>query len=84
MATPIVGRKSRTTKQSPALMARALDGPEDRAFAALAGVAATLFTLAAEDIAEKDLDARRRGECFSFLAQSVRCADQILRRGRQG
>ena len=79
-ATPSLRRKPRTTKKSPTL----LDGPEACAFAALEGVAATLFTLAAEDIAEKDIDQRNRDEALSFLAQSVRCADQILRRGRQG
>ena len=70
MARTSVRRKSPAPKKSPAT----LDGPEACAFAALEGVAATLFTLAAEDIAEKDLDARRRGECFYFLATTIKRA----------
>ena len=78
-ATPSLRRKAPVPKKSPAL----LDGPEACAFVVLEGVAATLATLSAEDVAGKDVDGRTRGDMFLFLAQSVRCADQILRRGRR-
>ena len=78
-ARKIVPGKARAQKKSPTLM----DAPEACAFAALAGVAATLATLAAEDVAGKDPDQRNRDEALSFLARAVACADQILRRGRR-